>query len=102
MSFPDVPGVFDVSVDYENKISGPPQGIPLTDNRYVTITKKGYNLWTNFNWDKRNSTDNLYNQTFESGVKHNHINGSTYLSLYDFNGVWKGYLNAEAINIIIN
>ena len=102
MSFPDVPGVFDVSVDYENKISGPPQGIPLTDNRYVTITKKGYNLWSNFNWDKRNSTDNLYNQTFESRVKYNHINGSTYLSLYDFNGVWKGYLNAEAINIIIN
>lgn len=76
-----------------------PQGNAITDGRYVTITKKGYSLWSSFDWNKKDSTDNLFNKTFQAKVRYKHENGSTYFSLYDSNGTWKGYLNSEAASV---
>lgn len=76
-----------------------PQGPYIADGRYVTITKKGYSLWSSFDWTKKDSTDNLLNKTYQAKGRYQHSNGSTYFSLYDSNGTWKGYLNAEAASV---
>ena len=76
-----------------------PQGDYIKDGRYVTINKKGYNTWSNFNWKKRNSTDKLVGETYQARGKYKHENGSTYLSLYDNNGKWHGYINEKAVNV---
>ncbi|MEG0550559.1 MAG: DUF4430 domain-containing protein, partial [Vagococcus sp.] len=76
-----------------------PQGDYIKDGRYVTINKKGYNTWSNFNWKKRNSTDELVGETYQARGKYKHENGSTYLSLYDNDGKWHGYINEKAVNI---
>ncbi|MFW7431872.1 Ig-like domain-containing protein [Vagococcus carniphilus] len=74
-----------------------PQGAYIKDGRYVTITKKGYNTWSNFNWKKRNNTDKLVGETYEARGKYNHQNGATYLSLFDSKGNWHGYINESAV-----
>ncbi|MFC6348175.1 DUF4430 domain-containing protein [Vagococcus carniphilus] len=76
-----------------------PQGDYIKDGRYVTINKKGYNTWSNFNWKKRNSSDKLVGETYQARGKYKHENGSTYLSLYDNNGKWHGYINEKAVNV---
>ncbi len=73
-----------------------PQGVYIKDGRYVTVIKKGYNTWSDFNWNKRSNTDKLVGTTFESRGKYVHKNGATYLSLFDNNGKWQGYLNENA------
>lgn len=76
-----------------------PQGPWIADGRYVTITKKGYSLWSSFSWNKKDTTDNLFNKTYQAQGRYEHSNGSTYYSLYDSNGTWKGYLNSEAASV---
>lgn len=74
-----------------------PEGPYIKDGRFVTVNKKGYSLWSNFNWKFRNKSDELIGITLESRGKYEHANGSTYVSLYDLTGAWQGYLNEEAI-----
>ncbi len=107
MTFPGVHGVFDISSDYygsflENTQSTPlpPQGNYISDGRYVVVNKKGYSTWSDFNWKFRGKTDDIYNQKFEARGRYQHLNGSTYFSLYDVNGKWFGYLNADATSIL--
>ncbi|WP_207696131.1 lysozyme [Enterococcus sp. DIV0212c] len=76
---------------------GPAQGSYISYGKYVTITKKGYSLWSSFNWVKKDTTDNLFNETYLAKGYYSHSNGSRYYSLYDEANVWKGYLNAEAV-----
>lgn len=76
-----------------------PQGPWIADGRYVTITKKGYSLWSSFEWAKKDSTDNLFNKTYQAQGRYEHSNGSTYYSLYDSKNTWKGYLNSEAATV---
>ncbi|WP_086313998.1 hypothetical protein A5821_001553 [Enterococcus sp. 7F3_DIV0205] len=95
-----IPGIahpFDISMDYTGYLENGAQGKWLSANQYVTITKKNYSIWSNFNFNSTtNSTKNLYNQTFKVSGMYKHMNGATYYSLYDNNGKWKGYLNASA------
>lgn len=72
------------------------QGIALNENTYVTVTKKNYNIYSNFSWKKKNTTNNLYQKTYLAKVKYNHANKSTYYSLYDSKNIWLGYVNASA------
>ncbi|MFK4568445.1 glycoside hydrolase family protein [Enterococcus sp. UD-01] len=67
--------------------------------KYVTITKKGYSVWNNFNWVKKDTSDNLFNETYLAKGYYNHSNGIRYYSLYDEANVWKGYLDAEATTL---
>lgn len=96
MSFPGVHGAYDMSSDYQGNFSIPPQGKYITDGRYVKISKKGYSTYSNFDWKYRDSTDNLIGNKYEVRGRYEHINGSTYYSLYDNKGQWAGYLNADA------
>lgn len=107
MTFPGVRGVFDISSDYQgNYITTeqskplPPQGNYIADGRYVEITKKGYSTWSNFDWKYRDSTDNIYQKKLQAKGRYQHRNGATYFSLYDSEGKWYGYLNAEATSVL--
>ena len=95
-----IPGIahpFDISMDYSGYLESGAQGRWLSENQYVTITKKNYSVWSNFNFNSTtNSTTNIYNKTFKVNGKYKHMNGETYYSLYDNKGNWKGYLNAAA------
>lgn len=73
------------------------QGAYIKDGGYVTIVKDNYDVWSNFNWKKRTTSKILYHETYQAKGRYNHINGSTYYSLYDAKGVWKGYINANAV-----
>lgn len=73
------------------------QGAYLSDGRHVTISKKGYNTWSNFNWKKKQTTNQLYGKRFVARGRYQHINGSTYYSLFDSKGKWYGYLNQSAV-----
>lgn len=77
------------------KVGSGQQGAYIKDGRYVTLTNKNYNSWSNFGWKYRDSGANLVNKTYQARGKYNHSNGSTYLSLYDNNGKWYGYINEK-------
>ncbi|MDA9470548.1 lysozyme [Enterococcus sp. 5H] len=81
------------------KAASPAQGSYIAFGKYVTITKKGYNLWSSFDWVKKDTTDKLFNETYIAKGYYNHSNGSRYYSLYDEANGWMGYLNAEAASI---
>ncbi|MCA5012461.1 MULTISPECIES: GH25 family lysozyme [unclassified Enterococcus] len=95
-----IPGIahpFDISMDYTGYLENGAQGKWLSANQYVTITKKNYSIWSNFNFNSAlTNTTNIFNKTYKVTGKYQHMNGSTYYSLYDNNGNWKGYVNAEA------
>ncbi|MFK4568447.1 CHAP domain-containing protein [Enterococcus sp. UD-01] len=84
---------------FKNPSAKPPQGAYIDYGKYVTITKKGYSVWNNFNWAKKDTSDNLFNETYLAKGYYNHSNGIRYYSLYDEANVWKGYLDAEATTL---
>ena len=79
------------------KVADGKQGAYIKDGRKVTINKKGYNTWSNFNWKKRSSTTNMMGKKFTAKGRYSHYNGDTYYSLYDNNGKWHGYVNKNAV-----
>jgi hypothetical protein len=75
------------------------QGPAINYSKYVTVTKKGYTVWGNFNWNKKmTNTTSLFGKIYLARVKYNHSNGATYLSLYD-GSKWLGYINADATKV---
>lgn len=72
------------------------EGDYIKDGRYIEVTKNGYSLWQNFKFDFRGSSDNVQTQILQARGRYEHFNGSTYYSLYDDLGFWRGYINASA------
>ncbi|MDT2816106.1 CAP domain-containing protein [Vagococcus carniphilus] len=72
------------------------EGPYISDGRYVRVTKDNYDLWDNFKFDFRGTSENLNNQVLQARGRYEHFNGSTYYSLYDDLGLWRGYINAGA------
>ena len=64
---------------------------------YVTVSSQKGNLWQNFQWQKKKATKDVFEQTFLAKGKYEHLNGSTYYSLYNSQDVWQGYINASAV-----
>ncbi|MGX7013690.1 Ig-like domain-containing protein [Vagococcus silagei] len=65
-------------------------------NHYLTVTKDNYPVYSNLNWDKKNDSKNLMNQTFH--VKYKYVrNFRTYFSIYDVQGNWQGYIEDKAV-----
>lgn len=73
------------------------QGPKLADHTYYTITSPNYSLYAGFNWGVKQASRAVLGQTYLSTGIYHHANGSTYLSLYDANGSWAGYINAKAV-----
>lgn len=76
-----------------------PQGPYQSFNKSVTITNKNYALWSNFKWKRKPNSNGLYNKKFIAKGRYLHINGSTYYSLYDSKGVWRGYINSVSTKL---
>ncbi|MGX7030448.1 BspA family leucine-rich repeat surface protein [Vagococcus zengguangii] len=76
------------------------QGVYQNFGKYVTISKNdGYNTWQNFSWKEKQANSAVFDRTFLAKGLYNHANGSTYYSLYDTNGTWYGYINANAAKV---
>lgn len=73
-----------------------PQGPWLKANEYVTVTSKNYSLLKNFTGSHGDSGQ-LFQKTFHVTGQYKPADGETYLSLYDFQNHWVGYLNAHAV-----
>lgn len=82
------------------KIESGGQGHYYDFDKYVTLTKKGYTIWGSFDWTKKksNSTSD-YEKTYLAKGLYNHFNGTTYYSLYDNKGNWKGYVSSAAAEV---
>ncbi|MFZ8763821.1 GH25 family lysozyme [Enterococcus diestrammenae] len=96
--FPGISFPFDMSSDYAKKVTQPygPQGKYISLKKYFTITKKNQKIYSSFNWKvKSNSNDHL-NKVYYAKGKYKHINGITYLSLYDNKNQWVGYIPSSA------
>ncbi|WP_127848662.1 GH25 family lysozyme, partial [Lacticaseibacillus hulanensis] len=76
------------------KVAGGQQGVPLAENKYVTVNSKSGTVWAGFNHTKMTSVASYYEKTFQVKVKYNHFSGAVYYSLYDNSGKWKGYINS--------
>ncbi|MEG0730839.1 MAG: hypothetical protein RR470_00510, partial [Vagococcus sp.] len=74
-------------------------GVYISDGRYVTVSKKGYDSWRNFSWVKKESTENIYDKTFLAKGRYENFNGATYLSLYDEKDTWYGYINENGVKV---
>lgn len=72
------------------------QGAYISDGSYVTITKKNYSMWSDFNWTKKSESTQHLNKTYQARGRYNHFNGDTYYSLYNNQGKWMGYVNINA------
>ena len=68
------------------------QGASQSIDQLVSI-KGTYIIWQNFNWVERHSATQLKNQTFRAKGIYYHFNGSRYLSLYNSQNQWIGYIN---------
>ncbi|AQP54064.1 hypothetical protein CBF34_06505 [Vagococcus penaei] len=74
-------------------------GVWIADsNHFVTMTQSGYSVYRNFDWHKMANASQLINSTLQVKGYYQHMNGSTYYSLYDNKGIWHGYINKNGIS----
>ncbi|WP_179395680.1 GH25 family lysozyme [Lacticaseibacillus absianus] len=78
------------------QLNATPQGNPINDGRYITITSRQPTLWSDFDWQVKSTSQTLYHQTLLSKRLYKHLNGKTYLSLYDAADNWVGYIDEAA------
>lgn len=76
------------------------QGSYIADGREVKISNPNYTMYSNFNWNRKNSSKDYLNQTVHAKGRYQHFNGATYYSLYTLNNQWLGYINADATRAI--
>lgn len=68
-------------------------------NQYAQISKEGYTLWRDLDFkEKKGSTDGKVGTMYHITAYYTHPNGQKYVSLYDKNDVWQGYVSESAIN----
>ncbi len=85
------------SAAVQNVTIANPEGTWQADDRYVTVTDNRATLYSDFNWTKKQAATDVMLQTFKSTGKYHNLNGLTYLSLYDKDGNWRGYINQQSI-----
>lgn len=79
-------------------------GAGLTDyhryQKYGTVWKRGYKLYQDKSLKKtRQMSDKLYHDTLIAKGYYNATNGYRYVSLYDKNDRWQGYMNQDAFKL---
>ncbi|WP_373763120.1 N-acetylmuramoyl-L-alanine amidase, partial [Jeotgalibaca porci] len=74
------------------------QGIYQSYNKYVMLNGY-YAIWNGFDWENSTSATSYKNKTLEARGIYYHFNGSSYLSLYDNQGKWLGYMNAAGASV---
>lgn len=75
------------------------QGAWIGYSEKVTLKNATYPIRSNFKWANAKKQYSSYkNWTFVVKGKYNHINQSTYYSLYTPNGTWIGYINKNGVS----
>ena len=74
------------------KVAKGKQGTYQTYNKYVTVKSNSYAIWKNFGWSSK-ASGKFAGKTYLAKGIYRHFNGSSYLSLYDSNNKWIGYIN---------
>lgn len=74
------------------------QGAWISYSEKVVLKNGSYPIRSNFNWTKTKKQYSSYkNWTFVVKGKYDHINQSTYYSLYTPKGTWIGYINRDGV-----
>ncbi|MEG0732498.1 MAG: polysaccharide deacetylase family protein [Vagococcus sp.] len=81
------------------KVADGKQGNYHAYGKYVNLTKKNYDIWGNFSWKSNGKASKYANKTLYAKGIYYHFNGSRYLSLYDNNNNWLGYINETGADI---
>ncbi|MFD1433136.1 GH25 family lysozyme [Lacticaseibacillus yichunensis] len=76
-----------------------PQGSAFEYGRYVTVATANGALWKSFDWVKSANSSSFYRDTLYAKYIYHHANGSDYLSLYNGNGTWVGYINSASVDL---
>lgn len=71
-------------------------------NKYVTenSAKAGDTIWKNFAFSAKFGKTGTAGKTYYAKYLYKHKNGSTYLSLYNKNNKWVGYVNSKAMTVM--
>lgn len=77
------------------KITSSAQGAATAANKYITITSKSGNIYSNFDWKVKSPLSSNYLRTFKVKNVYYHSNGSVYYSLYNSANKWAGYINSK-------
>ncbi|MFC6347936.1 serine hydrolase [Vagococcus carniphilus] len=75
------------------------QGSYVSYGKYVSVKNSNGSAWSSFNWNKRHNLKDLANQTFLAKGIYYHANGNDYVSIYDRNNKWYGYVNKDFVKI---
>ena len=78
-------------------------GKAISYKKYVSenTAKSSYTIWGNLTFTKKlGKTAQKAAKTYYAKYEYKHSNGSTYLSLYDKNGKWVGYVNANSMTVM--
>mgnify|MGYP003365310651 CR=1 FL=1 len=78
-------------------------GKAISYKKYVSenTAKSSYTIWGNLTFTKKlGKTTQKAAKTYYAKYEYKHSNGSTYLSLYDKNGKWVGYVNANSMTVM--
>lgn len=81
------------------KVAGGKHGIWQKGGQKVILTKQNWDLWGSFNWTPKAKSNSYRSKLFTAQGYYQHFNGSRYLSLYDGNGKWYGYINSSATRV---
>lgn len=75
--------------------------VAISFNKNITLSKENYTLWNDLKFsNKKDSTTGKLGKVYNAKVYYDHKNGAKYYSLYNNNGTWAGYVNANAVKIL--
>ncbi|MCV3315309.1 hypothetical protein NVV78_05040 [Pediococcus ethanolidurans] len=92
----------DASLKYNENTSWFLSSKAISYKKYVTenSAKPGYTIWKNLMFTSKNGTTGTSGRTYYAKYYYKHYNGSKYLSLYNKNNQWVGYVNANAMSVM--
>lgn len=94
----DASGVWQgyVAEELVNHVSST-QGRWHSENLTVKVTSRNYDVYRNFDWQKKASGSSVLGKIFNVRGFYKPTDGQTYYSIYDNQGHWQGYLDARAV-----
>lgn len=81
------------------RLASSPAGPATTANYYVTITGAHSPVWRTLSWQKLTAAGVDYHKTYQVRQVYHHLNGSTYLALFDDQGRSHGFINANGTKV---
>lgn len=73
------------------------EGVWVSNNQFVSLKNNSIKIYKSFNWDLKLLEKDRYVETFHAKGIYHHFNGKNYLSLYDRDGKWVGYVESKDV-----